>query len=170
MKRSRTVFFHLLFACLLTFFCTAPSAAEETLRWIGPEGEFLPFVNDEEVTRFLEKAKIVEKRELSSGTTKPWKVLLERDGVQANAIFRIVDVQRERAKIEGKTHIEFHDRALYECAAYRLSRLLGIDNVPPVTGFVLTTKKENPLVEVGLYSQQPDRRGHDGASFRASVL
>ena len=131
MKRPRIVFFHLLLACLLTFFCTAPSVAEESPRWIGPEGEFLPFVNDEEVVRFLEKAKIVKKRELSSGTTKPWKVLLEKDGVQANAIFRTVDVQRERAKIEGKTHIEFHDRALYECAAYRLSRLLGIDNVPP---------------------------------------
>ena len=34
--------------------------------------------------------------------------------------------------------------------------LSGIDNVPPIKGFVLTTRKENPLVQVGLYSQQPD--------------
>lgn len=36
--------------------------------------------------------------------------------------------------------------------------LSGIDSVPPIRGFVLTTRKENPLVQVGLYSQQPDEK------------
>jgi hypothetical protein len=98
---------------------------------MGPEGEPLPFASDEEVLDFLEKARVVKKKELPFGTNKPWKMLLEKDGIQANAIFRTVDIQRRRAKVSGVTYVEFHDRALYECAAYRVARLLGIDRIPP---------------------------------------
>jgi uncharacterized membrane protein/Mg-chelatase subunit ChlD len=34
----------------------------------------------------------------------------------------------------------------------------GIDTLPPLTGYVLTTKKENPLVEVSLLSSEPAGR------------
>jgi hypothetical protein len=130
MKRTRNRVIHLL-VTLFFLACAASAAAGETGRWMGPEGEPLPFSSDEEVLEFLEKARVVEKKELPFGTNRPWKMLLEKDGIQANAIFRTVDIQRERAKIEGKIYVEFHDRALYECAAYRVARLLGIDRIPP---------------------------------------
>lgn len=38
----------------------------------------------------------------------------------------------------------------------------GIDSVPPITGFVLTTKKEHPLVEVSILSPKPDGGGENG--------
>ena len=56
---------------------------------------------------------------------------LRQGGVEANAIFRRVDVSLPRAKIDGKLIREFHDSHLYECAAWEVSQLLGIDNVPP---------------------------------------
>jgi uncharacterized membrane protein/Mg-chelatase subunit ChlD len=38
----------------------------------------------------------------------------------------------------------------------------GIDDLPPITGFVLTTKKEHPLVEVSILSPKPDGGGENG--------
>lgn len=38
----------------------------------------------------------------------------------------------------------------------------GIDAIEPITGFVLTTKKEHPLVEVSILSPRPDGGGENG--------
>lgn len=38
----------------------------------------------------------------------------------------------------------------------------GIDQLMPITGFVLTTKKEHPLVEVSILSPKPDGGGENG--------
>lgn len=100
-------------------------------RWRGADDRWLPFETHEEVLRFLAEAKVVSQKELSGGVNRPLKMRLEKDGVAANAIFRIVDVRHKRAKLDGKLVIDFHDSYIYECAAYELSRLLGIDNVPP---------------------------------------
>jgi Mg-chelatase subunit ChlD/uncharacterized membrane protein len=45
---------------------------------------------------------------------------------------------------------------------YPHEMLQGIDDVPPLTGFVLTTKKEHPLVEVAIRSPVPDGGGENG--------
>jgi uncharacterized membrane protein len=45
---------------------------------------------------------------------------------------------------------------------YPHEMLQGIDSVPPLTGFVLTTKKEHPLVEVSMLSPVPDGGGENG--------
>jgi uncharacterized membrane protein len=44
---------------------------------------------------------------------------------------------------------------------YPHEMLQGIDSVPPLTGFVLTTKKEHPLVEVAIRSPVPDGGGEN---------
>ena len=48
-----------------------------------------------------------------------------------NAIFRTVDISRQRIRIGGRFHMFFRDSAMHECAAYALARLLGLENVPP---------------------------------------
>ncbi len=118
---------------LLLVVC-ASVAAEETAaagRWLGPDGEPLPFVTEDEVEEFLRKARVVEQKVVTTGVNRPLKLRLERGGVSANAVFRTADIRRRRAVIEGKIYIDFHDSYIYECAAYELSRLLAIDNVPP---------------------------------------
>ena len=101
--------------------------------WLGPDGRPLPLASEQEVLDFLGTAKVVKRKELSSGINRSLKVTLERDGVRANAIFRMVDKKRKRTRIHGKDYRNFHDSYVYECAAYELSRLLGMDNVPPCT-------------------------------------
>ncbi len=91
----------------------------------------LPFETEERLLEFLRTARVVSQKELTSGVNRPLKVRLQQDGVETNAIFRIVDIERKQARLDGKIVVDFHDSYIYECAAYELSRLLGIDNVPP---------------------------------------
>ena len=102
-------------------------------RWLGPDGESLPFETDEEVLAFLARGRIVREKEISAGINHPFKLTLEHGGVTANAIFRTVS----RTKTEGtgrdfdRANPIFRDSYHYEVAAYKVSRMLGLDNVPP---------------------------------------
>ena len=101
--------------------------------WLGPDGQPLPFTSEEEVLEFLRTAKVVSMEEVGEGITRPKKVVLEKDGIRMHAIFR--DVNEDKAVVRlasGKTEKGFRDSYLFECAAYELSRLLGLDHVPPV--------------------------------------
>ncbi len=100
-------------------------------RWLGPDDHPLPFKTDEEVLAFLRHADVISQKELTGGVNRPLKVRLRKDGIEANAIFRIVDVRLKRAKLDGRIISDFHDSYIYECAAWEVSRLLEIDNIPP---------------------------------------
>lgn len=97
-------------------------------RWLGADGEPLPFDTDAELLDFLETAPVVKKKVLSSGSTQPWKLTLERDGIRANAIFRHVDINENERSIR-----QFRDWYGFEVAAYEVDRLLGLGHVPPAT-------------------------------------
>ncbi len=100
--------------------------------WLDPEGRTLPFDTDDELLDFLRTASIVERRTLGSGTTNPQKLLLEKDGVRAHAIFHDVHVIKTGAqRHNGRSMLHFRDHYLNNVAAYELSRLLGIVGVPP---------------------------------------
>jgi hypothetical protein len=112
-------------------FSDQPDSRAEHSKWLGPDGGTLPFTEDEEILEFLRTAKIIKSKVITSGKNRPLKLRLEKDGVEANAIFRTVDFKQDWTKIYGKEYREFHDSCFYECAAYETSRLLGLDNVPP---------------------------------------
>jgi len=99
--------------------------------WAGPDGVPLPMWNDEELVEFLRTAEVIEKKQLGEGVNRPLKVLLERGGVQMHAIFREVNEEIDRVELAGKRLRFFRDKYIFECAAYELSRLVGIDSVPP---------------------------------------
>lgn len=100
--------------------------------WIGPDGQELPFKNDAEILDFLSSAEILEIDKIPEGVTKPRKVLLGKDGVRMNAIFRDVDEFRRRWKSQEGLKLNFYDSHKSECASYRLGCLLGLKNIPPV--------------------------------------
>ena len=104
--------------------------------WLGRDGAPLPFASDAEVEDFLRTAKIVASKELEGTRNRPLKLTLSKDGVEARAIFRTVDKKRSSARVGRLLIRDYHDSHIYECAAYKLSRLLDIDNVPP---YVLRT-------------------------------
>jgi len=107
------------------------AAAGEEGRWQGPDGGFLPFRTDEEVLTFLHEAGAERVKELTSGINRPLKLRLKKDGVEAHAVFRTVDVKKTRFETKDYVYVDFQDSYVFECAAYEMSRILGIDNVPP---------------------------------------
>ncbi len=113
--------------CLSTtlFLVLVSVLAEAT--WFDPDGNPLPFKTDEEALDFLSSSDIVWKEKLATGTNKKKrKVLLERGGVRAHAIHR---TGYEVKYIAGGGFVDSYES---EIAAYRLSRLLGLNSVPPV--------------------------------------
>jgi predicted transcriptional regulator len=110
-------------------------------RWTGPDGRPLPFADDDEALEFLSHAEVLGWKELTSGTTRPSKVFLRWNGVDANAIFRTVDVRERRARLETQIVPDFHDSYVYECAAYEIARVLGIDAVPPCVKRMIDMKQ-----------------------------
>ncbi len=104
----------------------------KTTVWTGLDGEPLPFTSHEEIKEFLRTAEVVSKHDVDIGVTNPWRLVLERDGVKAQGVFRHIDLYKE-SWVDPKRgpRLSWRDYCVYECAAYELSRLLGLDLVPP---------------------------------------
>lgn len=110
-----------------------PGEALPPLRiWFGPDGNVLPFKSDEEILEFLRTAEVKSMKRVGEGITHPYKAVLEKDGLVMHAIFRDVDEEKDQAKMaDGKRELFFRDSYIFEIAAYRLSKMLALDNVPP---------------------------------------
>jgi dimeric dUTPase (all-alpha-NTP-PPase superfamily) len=91
----------------------------ETLAQFKPE-EVADFAKWED---FLQSAKIVDQRQMSKseGVTRPWVLTLEKDGVTQRAFWKNPTGSPGGYQESWKTEI----------AAYRLSKTLGLDMVPP---------------------------------------
>lgn len=109
--------------------------------WLAEGGGILPFRSDAEAISFLQTAEVQGSEEIPGTSGKPLKLLLEKDGVSARAIFRTIDVERDKLDSVQEHARGFRDHYIYEVAAYELSRLLGLDNVPPATRRTLDGKK-----------------------------
>jgi hypothetical protein len=128
------------FACGLLLLATLAHSAytqqpleTPTRVWLGPDGKPLPFKTEAEVMEFLRTAKVKSVRGINRGITAPEKVELEKDGVRAHAHFNFVSEQKPVATMRsGETVVNFRDSHTFQCAAYELATLLGLDNVPPV--------------------------------------
>jgi hypothetical protein len=73
---------------------------------------------------FLKSANITASEQIISrdAVTKPYKLTLEKDGVVRNGLWKNIDNRRPG---------EYFDSWMYEIAAYRMDRLLGLDMVAP---------------------------------------
>lgn len=102
-------------------------------RWVDPDGKPLPFQSEDQILEFLKTADVVSEKTITSGgITMPQKLLLEKDGVRVNAVFRTVDEQKMQGNTGGgRADLFFRDCYIFEPAAFELSRMLGLDNVPP---------------------------------------
>ncbi|MCH7667297.1 MAG: hypothetical protein IH936_15380 [Acidobacteria bacterium] len=130
-----------LAAMLLTTILVAPLAKAETDvdvdpmasagHWRGIDGQALPFATHGQVLEFLRTAEVVDSVEIKGSLNRPLKLTLEKDGVRAHAIFRTVNVERDEMRHVREHARGFRDSYVFEVAAYELSRLLDLDNVPP---------------------------------------
>ena len=117
---------------------TGTAGADERLDgylWLDVDGHPLPFQSDEAIEVYLLEAEVESSKKIGAGVTAPRKVILNRDGVRAHAAFKHVDESKKDVTdtVAGTTrhYREWRDSHLYDVAAYRLDRLLGLDRVPP---------------------------------------
>ncbi len=110
-----------------------PVGRGDKVPWKDRFGEPLPFQSDEEIIEFLRTAEIQSVEDLEVGITDPRRVELVKDGVTMRAALRDFDQTFERMRFEREFYNRLRDSYTFDIAVYELSKILGLNNVPPVT-------------------------------------
>lgn len=97
-------------------------------------------LTDEQIEAFLANASIVRKRSVSTGVTGTTRATLSDGTLTHDAQIQFVDVYSSVFEAGKATEIGFRDSYKFNVAGYRLSRLLGMDNVPVSIGRVIDRK------------------------------
>lgn len=86
----------------------------------------------EAAEQFLKKARVVKVSDIPVGVTQPQKVTLELDGVQRNAAFKVIDVDKPGATqmADGSVAVAFQDTWRTEIPAYEIDKIIGLGLVP----------------------------------------
>lgn len=88
-------------------------------------------LTDEEMEQFLLTAKVLRTKSVSKGVTKARQVSMSDGRLTHDAQIQDVNIEKAIFEVSPKhTEINFKDLFRYNVAAYRLSRLLGLENVP----------------------------------------
>lgn len=129
-----------LLACLmLTLLCPTQNLwgtepVESTTRLFkDQQGQNLTIQDDPTLITFLEQAEITNTEPVGDGITRPFRIDLKGDNLQARAIFRYGDTKGKKAVVDGELHLNFHDSAGFEVAAYLISEMMYLHKVPPAT-------------------------------------
>ena len=111
--------------------------------WLSADGTPLPFHSSDEVVSWLQEAEVVhvdEKR--LGGVTNARKVVVERDGIRVHAVFRAVDEIHRNTRWDNGLYTPWlRDSYKNELAAYELSRLLGLETIPPTVPWKLRRRR-----------------------------
>ena len=100
--------------------------------WLDVDGQPLPFQDDPAIEAALLSATVISRQEIGRGVAGTQKVVLEHDGVRFHAAFRTINVSEQSSPVNrAKRPKTYRDAAVFECAAFELSELLGICRVPP---------------------------------------
>jgi hypothetical protein len=111
-----------------------PPPAPAWRTFVDVDGKPLPFKTDVELLEFLRTAEPTAETHLSGGINFPRKVVLEKDGLKVDAVFRDVNEEKDKPTFGGgRNEVGFTDSYIYEPAAYEMGLMLGLDNVPPAT-------------------------------------
>jgi hypothetical protein len=132
--RKKTIFGLSLFFILMPGFALSPSPIArpaDNYTWLGPTGDALPFDSFQEVEDFLLKAEVARAKTRREGVNKYKKVVLDNGGVWANGLFRWENEVRHSQASLGVKGRHFRDSYESELAAYKISEILDLNNVPP---------------------------------------
>ena len=88
----------------------------------------------QDIETFMRAAKVVRSKELSTGITRPLRLTLTDGTTTHDAVFQAIDEKKTVfVPQRGATEINFVDSWRYNVAAYRLSTVIGLDWMMPVT-------------------------------------
>jgi hypothetical protein len=114
-----------ILAILISVVAVRPSVAQDT-----PAASAPAFTIDE-MESLLLKGRIADRKGSPRGVTDAYRVTLSDGQRTHDAQVQNVDIFRDRFEVTPKyTEFNFRDTYRYNIAAYRLSRLIGLDNVP----------------------------------------
>ena len=114
----------LILTVLMSAAAVLPSAAQE-----GPAAR--PQFTLEEMEGLLLKGRISDRKSSPKGVTDAYRVTLSDGQRTHDAQVQNVDIFRTTFEVGPKhTEFNFRDTYRYNIAAYRLARLIGLDNVP----------------------------------------
>ena len=107
-------------ALLISAVAVRPSVAQDR-----------PHFTFDEMESLLLKGRIAERKGGSKGVTDAYRVTLSDGQRSHDAQVQNVDIFRTTFEVDPKhTVFNFHDTYRYNIAAYRLARLIGLENVP----------------------------------------
>ena len=86
-------------------------------------------MTDEEIEEFLLTGNVIDSKSIGTGITKPKVVTLEKDGKTIRAIHKVF-TRTKNAHRDSQARGVIYDSYQNEIAAYRLDRLLGLNQVP----------------------------------------
>jgi hypothetical protein len=102
----------------------AAVSAETPLAVLTPEAQ----------EAFLQKSDVVAAKEIGKGVTHPWRLTLRAGDEVHDAAFQAIDTSKDEVRFRsGRSERDFRDYYGYNIAAYRLARLLGYDDLVPVS-------------------------------------
>jgi hypothetical protein len=85
----------------------------------------------EEKERFLETARILKTKTISEGITGSIRASMSDGVITHDAHIQKIDERKAIFQSATGTEMNFRDSYVFNIAAYRLARLLGVDMVPP---------------------------------------
>jgi hypothetical protein len=89
-----------------------------------------PNLTLEQKEQFLLTAKVLEAKQLGKGITHPWRLTLTDGQITHDAVFQSVDEHAMEKKFDdGRTELNFVDSYRYNIAAYRLAKLVGMEDM-----------------------------------------
>ena len=108
-----------------------PAGADSRVRFWDGEGRALALQAEEDLVEFLRTAPVGQSSRIESGINRSRRVILEKGALSLTAVFRDVHSEASSAPLPSGRARMLRDDSIFELAAYRLSRLIGIGRVPP---------------------------------------
>lgn len=89
---------------------------------------------DQQKADFLMNAKVIKNTHTAKGITEPYRLTLSDGTVTHDGDFQPIDETKPQMQFaDGHTEFNFKDSYKYNIAGYELAKLLGMDNMIPVT-------------------------------------
>jgi hypothetical protein len=139
-----------------------------------------PKLTYEQMEKFLEDAKIVSIKNLSTGITGSQRAKLSDGTLEHDAHVQCVDEAKTTFQGQQGTEMNFRDTWKFNVAGYRLGRMLGLDMIPPSVERKMTGRScavtwwlDNSMMEVDRQKKKleaPDREAWNREMYIVRVF